>query len=1228
MLNGRRLTQEVVDLQVLPAVQQREARAVEVLEPKDDSPQSPGSPRALSPSAAAFSASNGGASATAGTPTKRRASMIYTPRVKAVLQRRRDWEDAVIADPDGVGSPRVGSPLGVPGAFSPAPSPGRADCMGPPGLGIETDWTPTFVGECSLPPNQNYDDDRVVVITDTNVHVTGPKTAGKLAKIEITIPLDRIVGIEEAFNHLAISYYELKRIDPPGKKIPKRHFSLAHTNMHEDMAPAGGVEKIFDNKHHPAWEKTTYVDKRDVKLYSILEIETVDDGLQARIHSPVARERMQELCRRYEMVVRIFSLGEWNRAIKTTFWKSLKLYKYLIDEVERCYLVVQKYVKQLTTQKRRQSAAQIAALVGLKNIPVERREPRISDLECIINVRYLRRCLRLLTSMFFDTDQVKERLHVFAMLSPYGFMDLVKIVLAGSKLVEYFERKAHVAISQYSVPALSVPISTHEQLAEKHAHIVCAADKAVGEAKPEEEFKPRGHYTRAKKRAAEITAPYNDALHPMRVAIAANKNKIRDLTPTLSKDVVDVKDADEASQNEDARRRRHQSYHPLHNGFCKPPIHRPYHKMIHDALPRNRPPNEKHHQTPFHTPPDQGRNLSVSFAADTRVIIHDSALEQLMSGPIATNPKVQYATAKAEWDRSGVRPQRGNSMLAMMALPDMDRIDLWDDRWAYPGSYSALFPWKKFKHRSRTGGIAVIEVSAEDLRAPLGPVNEPPVTRAIEPVESDTDSVASSSYSRAPSTISCRTIPDPPRPRGRFRTNYPTQPCFSTPTSPLHGALRRAALDGHMLLHELLQFSKREAEAHAHLNAHLLKNLNPSLLVQLLATALHGDIHPDDVDEMRAGKNSSRQARPPPGVMVSCYRAVLLLEHYVEVGKYLQAHNGVADGKRKGAMEAHEEEWAYLFANERKVGMALDGDSRQIAACIRAGLGRFVEEFGHVKRSQFKQFEATLRRMPTPRLRLSYNVHSPPSVSPFHPPLLILHGLFGSKQNWRSLSRALANRLATRVIALDLRNHGDSPHDDVHTFDAMCGDLDGVIEQVQGQEGERVDLLGHSMGGNTAMHYALTRPGRVNKLVVVDKAPIPHKLSSEFGDYDLSIRQFLLTNLKESKTSPGHWKFRVNLDVLGKALDSDIAGFPLASSPGATPTFSNPTLFLRGTQSNYIPRGCEGTIRKLFPKAEVVDIDAGHWSLGGGGSVASASGTQASVQGDIGDDLLFRRFAY
>ncbi|KAJ3271383.1 Alpha/beta hydrolase domain-containing protein 11 [Terramyces sp. JEL0728] len=238
-------------------------------------------------------------------------------------------------------------------------------------------------------------------------------------------------------------------------------------------------------------------------------------------------------------------------------------------------------------------------------------------------------------------------------------------------------------------------------------------------------------------------------------------------------------------------------------------------------------------------------------------------------------------------------------------------------------------------------------------------------------------------------------------------------------------------------------------------------------------------------------------------------------------------------------------------------------------------------------------------------VKLAFSKHSPPVIK--NPPLVILPGLFGSKQNWTSLSKSLSKKLSAEVFALDLRNHGDSPHTQTHSYDLMAVDVQEFIQPLG-----PVNLMGHSMGGKVSMYVALQEPQLLNKLVVVDVSPIPIKSGSLFKLYitemtklsqmgiksmkhadeylartipGITVRQFLLTNLKQDG---GEYKFRINLSTLGNEIDG-VWGFDRQG------VYNGETLFIQGTRSDYIPDNHFNQIRQMFPKSEFAKIDAGHW---------------------------------
>jgi pimeloyl-ACP methyl ester carboxylesterase len=222
-------------------------------------------------------------------------------------------------------------------------------------------------------------------------------------------------------------------------------------------------------------------------------------------------------------------------------------------------------------------------------------------------------------------------------------------------------------------------------------------------------------------------------------------------------------------------------------------------------------------------------------------------------------------------------------------------------------------------------------------------------------------------------------------------------------------------------------------------------------------------------------------------------------------------------------------------------------------------------------------------------------------------------GLFGSKQNFRSISKALSLKLQRPIYSLDLRNHGDSPHSQVHTLQAMADDVDMFVKR---HDIQSADLVGHSMGGKVLMHIALSHVPWLRRSVVVDMSPVPQpiKTSSAFADYirimqtiqstgaksakeadsimaqhgikEIAVRQFLLTNLK---SYDGVYKFRINLDALEHGL-KDIWLFLQH-----TEQYDGKMLFLRGSRSGYVPESHYPQIKDMFPNAVIQSLDAGHW---------------------------------
>ncbi|RGP38860.1 alpha/beta fold hydrolase [Pseudotabrizicola alkalilacus] len=234
-------------------------------------------------------------------------------------------------------------------------------------------------------------------------------------------------------------------------------------------------------------------------------------------------------------------------------------------------------------------------------------------------------------------------------------------------------------------------------------------------------------------------------------------------------------------------------------------------------------------------------------------------------------------------------------------------------------------------------------------------------------------------------------------------------------------------------------------------------------------------------------------------------------------------------------------------------------------------------------------------------------IHHPAATPSDVLPLVIVHGLYGSARNWGVIARRLAD--VRDVVAVDMRNHGDSPHLPVHGYPEMAADLAEVIATLGG----RVDLLGHSMGGKAAMHLALTHGALIRRLVVADIAPVAYSHDQSHhaqamraldltgittrGEADrrlvetvedASLRAFFLQSLDLKAAGGPRW--RLNLNVL-EAEMSKIVGWP-----GTEGSFDGPALFLTGADSPYVKPEYRDAIRALFPAARFAKIpDTGHW---------------------------------
>lgn len=224
-------------------------------------------------------------------------------------------------------------------------------------------------------------------------------------------------------------------------------------------------------------------------------------------------------------------------------------------------------------------------------------------------------------------------------------------------------------------------------------------------------------------------------------------------------------------------------------------------------------------------------------------------------------------------------------------------------------------------------------------------------------------------------------------------------------------------------------------------------------------------------------------------------------------------------------------------------------------------------------------------------------------------PLLILHGFLGMSDNWKTLGIQFAES-GYQVHLIDLRNHGRSFHSDAFSYELMAQD---VYDYCQVNHLGSVAIIGHSMGGKTAMQLATSFPNLVAKLLVADIGPkfyAPHhqdilaslnavdfslkpsrnEVEETLKNYipDFGTRQFLMKSLYWKE--PGQLAFRFNLDVFNKKIDE--IGKALDSSL----IFEKPTLFIRGGNSNYILDSDFESIKKYFPASTIATIpNAGHW---------------------------------
>ena len=223
------------------------------------------------------------------------------------------------------------------------------------------------------------------------------------------------------------------------------------------------------------------------------------------------------------------------------------------------------------------------------------------------------------------------------------------------------------------------------------------------------------------------------------------------------------------------------------------------------------------------------------------------------------------------------------------------------------------------------------------------------------------------------------------------------------------------------------------------------------------------------------------------------------------------------------------------------------------------------------------------------------------------PPLVILHGLFGMLDNWHTVSKMLSANF--RVFAVDQRNHGRSPHSDEFDFHLLAQDIQSFLQE---QGIHSANILGHSMGGKTAMWVALRAPELVDKLIVVDIAPraydsLHDEILSALTSLELqrfssrnaidaalatkvpdgAVRQFLMKNL--ARDDNGSYRWKMNLPVIAKNYGRILEGIESKSS------FKKNCLFIRSRKSSYIRDQDIPEIKRLFPNSSFAEFDTGHW---------------------------------
>lgn len=261
--------------------------------------------------------------------------------------------------------------------------------------------------------------------------------------------------------------------------------------------------------------------------------------------------------------------------------------------------------------------------------------------------------------------------------------------------------------------------------------------------------------------------------------------------------------------------------------------------------------------------------------------------------------------------------------------------------------------------------------------------------------------------------------------------------------------------------------------------------------------------------------------------------------------------------------------------------------------------------------SQQQLFKATYSKILVVRKRIKLNRMTSLNFKLYGTgePLLVLHGLFGTLDNWQTIGKQLAEHYA--VYLIDQRNHGRSPHLVGMNYSLMASDLANFMQE---HYLDKAHVLGHSMGGKTAMQFAFDFPDRLNKLIVVDMAPKKYVGGHEeilaalrqlpimelenrkdadqqlhqLGIESFGVRQFLLKNL--TRQPEGGYEWKMNFPEIDRHYERILANVE------NTQPYNGETLFIRGERSDYILAEDENLLRSYFPNMRLKTIEkAGHW---------------------------------